>query len=520
MKIKNSQPFPVYPLLFAASSVLSLIVINIEEMELSSGIRTLVVSLVFSAIFLLFSKLCFRNWHKAAFFTLVGELVFISYGQVFDLLQKPFLGLDLGHHSYLAIASFIILGLAIFISARMKTPVNWTKALNFIFAFLLLIPIGQIAFVKVGGLINNQQQASQINTTHPDLQLEAQVKPDIYYIILDTYTREDTLLTEFKFDNSKFLNNLKDLGFFVASCSRSNYAHTRLSLASSLNLDYLPNIGLDFTKGTPKLGSVSSYVLNNLVENELSKLGYKTVAFQTGYVFTDKQNADYYIQTKSSKFLSAYIEPFEFLFLQNTAFRIIINTQPGFMNRYFSRLLFQFSEYQARIQNIFKELPKVAEIKGPKFVFVHLDIPHHPFVFLPDGSINPDQRYYPSVNMPGGELDRLGYVNQVQYVNNEIIPIVEKIQKNSEIPPIIILQGDHGLGGDGRVKILNAIYLPGKGIEDLYPSISPVNTFRVIFNNYFGTDLPLLEDRSYFSGYEDKMDYKLVPETSTDCLVK
>jgi hypothetical protein len=33
----------------------------------------------------------------------------------------------------------------------------------------------------------------------------------------------------------------------------------------------------------------------------------------------------------------------------------------------------------------------------------------------------------------------------------------------------------------------------------LYEEITPVNTFRLIFNAYLGTDLELLEDRSYYS---------------------
>lgn len=31
---------------------------------------------------------------------------------------------------------------------------------------------------------------------------------------------------------------------------------------------------------------------------------------------------------------------------------------------------------------------------------------------------------------------------------------------------------------------------------------NPVNTFRLIFNFYFGTDYELLDDRCYFSSYD------------------
>jgi hypothetical protein len=47
--------------------------------------------------------------------------------------------------------------------------------------------------------------------------------------------------------------------------------------------------------------------------------------------------------------------------------------------------------------------------------------------------------------------------------------------------------------------ILNAFSFPGAGGATLYPSIYPVNAFRVLFNAYFGTNLDLLEDQSYFA---------------------
>ena len=51
--------------------------------------------------------------------------------------------------------------------------------------------------------------------------------------------------------------------------------------------------------------------------------------------------------------------------------------------------------------------------------------------------------------------------------------------------------------------ILSAYYLPDKEISGLYPSISPVNTFRLIFNLYFGTSHTLLPDESYCYRDED-----------------
>ena len=76
--------------------------------------------------------------------------------------------------------------------------------------------------------------------------------------------------------------------------------------------------------------------------------------------------------------------------------------------------------------------------------------------------------------------------------------------------------GDHGATGipeietpQWRMSILNAYYVNDQAKKDLYATITPVNTFRVVFNNYFGTTYPLLEDKSYHTSNMNNF----VPET-------
>jgi hypothetical protein len=45
--------------------------------------------------------------------------------------------------------------------------------------------------------------------------------------------------------------------------------------------------------------------------------------------------------------------------------------------------------------------------------------------------------------------------------------------------------------------ILNAYYLPNFDKKLLYPSITPVNSFRLVFNSYFDGTFELLPDENY-----------------------
>jgi hypothetical protein len=74
--------------------------------------------------------------------------------------------------------------------------------------------------------------------------------------------------------------------------------------------------------------------------------------------------------------------------------------------------------------------------------------------------------------------------------------LVTEILANSKTPPIIIIQSDHGsrMAPEYYCRIFNAIYFPGKSGKLFYETLSPHNTFRLMFNEYFGADMPLLDD--------------------------
>jgi hypothetical protein len=126
-------------------------------------------------------------------------------------------------------------------------------------------------------------------------------------------------------------------------------------------------------------------------------------------------------------------------------------------------------------------------------------IPHRPNIFMPDGSMNLNTDYYKKGVGEGinRQYDIEGYINNTKFINSRLPTVIREILRNSETAPIIIIQGDHGYQlPDIRFDILNAYYFPDQNYSALYPTITPVNTFRVVLNMYFDGEYPLLKDES------------------------
>jgi hypothetical protein len=116
-----------------------------------------------------------------------------------------------------------------------------------------------------------------------------------------------------------------------------------------------------------------------------------------------------------------------------------------------------------------------------------------------------------------GDADQASYVDEVVFTNKRMLQIIQNILTKTKIPPIIILQGDHNYShGPERVKILNAYFLPGGGDTLLYDSITPINTFRIIFDYYFGYHLGFLPDDSYLADDTDATQITSLPDSCID----
>ena len=505
---------PLAPFALAIFPVLSLLASNVKEVSFMVAIRPLLISLLVTLLLLIIFRLVFHRWDKASLVTSFILVLFYSYGQVYSWLeQNPVAGFSFGRHRYLVILYALVLLVGLWgLVFKLK---NYPQALflaNIVSLSLLALPVIQLSWFTLQTSLNQNRAVQAAVVLDEPLEPNLQPLPDVYYIVLDSHTRSDALLEDFHFDNSVYLNELREMGFYIADCSRSNYDYTQGSMVAALNMDYLTGLG----QYQEELNSNDIWILlkQSRVRQLLENAGYKTVAFDTGYEWSRLEDADIYMSLGSDSYSLQKVNPFEAMLIKSTALLILTDSQNQQLRSQFTEVNFPYSFHVNGQNFILEQLPQISKDPDPTFTFVHLLIPHVPFVFSADGSIVTDPLFYNGkLSWPGDDQHLVqGYANQVEYVDREIVQIVSSILDQSETPPIIVIHGDHGLLDANRFEILNAYYLPADGAKDLYSTITPVNSFRVIFNNYFGTDFSLLQDESY------NQSGLLVPETAPACI--
>ena len=500
--MKPLKNFPVYFFLFSIYPVLALLSFNINEVEPGVLWRPLLVVSGLGCLTFLALGFLLKDWHKSALIITLLFLLFFTYGHVYSYLKAiKVSNIVLGRHRFL-VPIWLGLGVLsiIWISRKVRAAQRFASTLNLIAIFLLVYPVFQVVtYVWSEAGTRSAAQAAQVSINK---NLPAGYAPDIYYIILDAYGRDDLLRDVFNYDNTPFLNSLKSKGFYIAGCSQSNYAQSMLSITSSLNMNYLDRFTNALTPNTNNRAPLRALGQYNQTRQFLDGLGYNTVSFATNFPASEWKDADYFLEPTLGG-----MNDFELMLVQTSVGRAWMDsfakpTEDKSAEWYRARTLFALEQLET----------KVLDIPSPRFVFVHLVIPHHPFVFGPNGE-ELDNIIHGVPEFPDYVA---GYKNQVTYINRRIQILVEKILAESENPPVIVIQGDHGPApfdiDKNRMYILNAYYLP-EGSENLYETITPVNTFRIIFNQYFNQRYELLEDISYFSEYDVPYNYQIIPNT-------
>lgn len=402
------------------------------------------------------------------------------------------------------LVSLVLFGLlcAILISSILKNEWNFgklsfkvdsarfTHALNIASTLLVILNTVPLLITQAQLSSDDAETVARLQKPMRDVSPAPNAqKPDIYYIIFDANAHPETLLSLWNYDNKEFIDFLKSKGFYVVEKATSNYDRTLLSLSSTFNMEYLDSVRDKLGKDWSPATVFCRLIQDNSFWHVLKKSGYKWINFASGFTADDEI-------PEAKNIHATYGNNFNVLLLMMTPLEVT--------DTYVPILRDLFADAYVAPDKYLKDV--VAE-KGPKFVYIHCNLPHPPFCFDEHGNRLPlDLISNTKYSKPEA------YLQQLKFAEIEARKWINTILDRPGPPPVIIVQSDHGplfqsenfkAHVNQRMRILNAIYFPGKNNKGLYPTVTPVNTFRILLNNYFGTDLPMLPDKSFHSRSEE-----------------
>jgi hypothetical protein len=320
---------------------------------------------------------------------------------------------------------------------------------------------------------------------------------NVYLILLDEYANASVLRDGLGFDNRQFLDSLRALGFHVPAATSSNYAHTLLSLPSLLNAAQLDRLSRELPPGATDATLVNYLLGQSRVARFLQARGYRYVFFPSSWWVSTRTSpiADSVVRVWSRFDLGRELSSTEFrrTLRQLAPFELLHSDNPT------------DAEFVRRTLDGVGRLPSV---EGPLFAFAHVLSPHWPYVF--DRQCRVRSRYVNGVSRPAA------YLGQLECLNGMVLATVNRLLRDSKVPPVILLQGDHGsamLGFKKAAKVeqvtataawerfgaFGAYYLPDGGTAGFGDTVSVVNVLGDVLRHYFGAELPREPDSQYLS---------------------
>jgi hypothetical protein len=511
MKGIGENRFVMYPVLLAWFSVVSLAAVNIRTSGRVEqyGIAIFLAAVVGVLAWLL-SGLLTRDIDRRSVMSLLFTSWFVGHSFLVDGLN--FIG---GSTLISVVLQITFLSAAITFSLRagpkIRSVASYARTMTVI---LFMFPVLSIAFTPWRGVASVSPM--------PPLGIAEPGSPNVFLIVLDKYTGSRSLLENHAFDNRPFKDRLRSRGFVVPRASRSNYPHTRMTLATMLNWTHLDNIRSD--SDAPEVDILNNAIEDNRTWRFFRERGYEFIFLPSTFTatqynrFADRQIPDdarpVGVNIGAAWILSTAVAP------------VVPALRPHTIAALFPGIDGAFPypiEDAKQVEAKFMTIAELASEPGPLFLFAHLLVPHEPYIFDADCT-------HRSPNWPRSDFNaasdqaRLSYIAQLQCVNRMVENLVDLILARSAVPPIILLQSDHGHGFitvDAvrglhaaledlrpsqlfeRSDIFSAYYLPGDGDAVVYDSITPINVLPSVLNHYFDANIPLQEDAIYWGALRD-----------------
>jgi hypothetical protein len=493
---------PAYPLLLSAYPVLRLYSDNVHEVSAASVLVPFLLIVAISTLALLALARIWGEPRRAAVVVTAVIVPFLTFGLIAEIVAPVWPHEPIVRAYLVALMAWIaIVLLSVYAALKIDRLGALTQGLNVISIVLVLL-----ALVPIGGGVLGSMRPNAEVMDEPDLDSMAVVAAagqgvdprDIYHLVFDRYGSDEALRLGLGIDNHDFTGWLAEQGFDVVEGARANYERTALSLSSTHSMSLHDGLAARMGRTSSDPAPLYERIRNSAAASVLQKLGYRY--YHVGSWFHPTTQSD----------IADYLGEPEFTvsFASTLLDQSAITGLRGIVDMITTLSAYGTPAQQAEVtEGQFERLGEIRAEPGPKYVFAHVLVPHNPYLFLADGSFDPEHATF---------------ATQLGYANAQIREFVEPLLAlPPEEQPIIILQADEGpyptryAGGRDafdwdtatneelliKFEVLNAMYLPGPEGEAALPDgITLVNTFPEIFARYFGILVPRASDRTFAMG--------------------
>ncbi|MBX3174009.1 MAG: hypothetical protein KF709_06320 [Gemmatimonadaceae bacterium] len=401
----------------------------------------------------------------------------------------------------------LLCGLAVFVASRLTVGEGFVRALS--------IGSGLLVLFQVFGAATAMRTVA--GETHVGSGRSAE-RPDIYLFVLDKYTASPWLSATYGVDNRAFEDSLRQLGFVLPPAARTNYPHTSLVLATLLDGAPVHETVNDSTARWP---AVFARVEQGAMIAALQERGYRFAFFPTTFHATSQHpRADIRLTQDAARRATWFHSwrangPFDALIALRCG-RHGCQSAAGERVQAFPYPL----EAATAIRWKFETVRTLPDSSGPIFSFVHALLPHEPYQFSAD--CEPQEPWWPvndaDADAAADSTIRAAYAAQVRCANRLVLETVGELIRRSKIPPVILIQSDHGHGRmtedamsgrtvplveltatqlRERLDVFAAYRVPGH--PEVFPdNVTPASVLPRTLNALFNAGLAVPDDRTWW----------------------
>jgi hypothetical protein len=430
----------------------------------------------------------FRNEGKSTIYTALLLLIILFFGVFQDMVSHNQALATLGRLTIFFPLSIITIVSGFYVVRKSRSTFSRSRMFLITLMFIYLL-VDLVTIARVGGMGQNPEHARSSSSAIPAS--PGKPRPSVYLILLDEYLGNEGIYSYYGYQNNKFREKLVGHQFHITNDPSSNYHLTIYSMASMLNMQYLPY-------AVPAV--ISNHYAYKQALQELDNNGTCDLFREMGYRVINK--SPFYFGGLAPAYSNGLLPDKLNLIQHQTMYYRVAKALPEMMAEKFG--FRYFAERNATLADesnnlMMSEVLKESAVQGagPSFTYLHLMMPHDPLVRDSMGNKLGLTNY--GNERDAGKVDS-AYLQYLVYSNNKIGQFIDSLKFNTSNNAVILLMSDHGSRHLARKNSfyaynnLQAIYLPSGNYDAWYPRLTNVNVFPLLFNTAFGIEVPLQKD--------------------------